>query len=337
MAIIMHPLTAKNGSPEYTADDYRHAINPLLVPSDGTAFNGLSGIRYGSPSPLVTVSGLTVTVKPHCGTISPWDGFGAYTYAITTNTTVQLADSTNGYKIAVTVEDPSQSHGTTPRGKIEVFAAGTPDSNINGLVIAKVNAGVASDAAPMIRNNAILIAHDLEQLNTIAAMDGQEAVTIAGNAHYVQSDGTWKQKNVVIHPYAGVAFARSDGQLQVNNGMTLMSMSFTHNDFDGVSIVNDKNGANVTNLPVGDYAVYLTLPLESSAGWLNLNIEGSSGITNLGPTVSEQLTGGRGYTRLNLATILRVTQTNTKIWVFTNNNVSGTMRAKGSMFITRLG
>ena len=25
MAIIMHPLTAKNGSPEYTADDYRHA------------------------------------------------------------------------------------------------------------------------------------------------------------------------------------------------------------------------------------------------------------------------------------------------------------------------
>lgn len=191
MAIIMHPLTAKNGSPEYTADDYRHAINPLLVPSDGTAFNGLSGIRYGSPSPLVTVSGLTATVKPHCGTISPWGGLGAYTYAITTNTTVQLADSKNSYKIAVTVEDPSQSHGTTPCGQLKVFTAGTPDSNINGLVIAKVNAGVASDAAPMIRNNAILMARDLEQLNTIAAMDGQEAVTIAGNAHYVRNGGTW--------------------------------------------------------------------------------------------------------------------------------------------------
>lgn len=191
MAIIMHPLTAKNGSPEYTADDYRHAINPLLLPSDGTAFNGLSGIRYGSPSPLVTVSGLTVTVKPHCGTISPWDGLGAYTYAITTNTTVQLADSTNSYKVAVTVEDPSQSHGTTPRGKVEVFTGSTPDSNINGLVIAKVNAGVASDAAPMIRNSAILMARDLEQLNTIAAMDGQEAVTIADNVHYVRNNGTW--------------------------------------------------------------------------------------------------------------------------------------------------
>lgn len=192
MAIIMHPLTALNGSPEYTANDYRHAINPLLVPSDGTAFNGLSGIRYGSPSPLVTVSGLTVTVKPHCGTISPWDGLGAYTYAITTNTTVQLADSTNNYKIAVTVEDPSQSHGKTPRGKLEVFTAGTPDSNINGLVIAEVNAGVASDVAPIIRNNAVLMARDLEQLNTIAAMNGQEAVTIADNAHYVMDGGAWK-------------------------------------------------------------------------------------------------------------------------------------------------
>lgn len=195
MAIIMHPLTSKNGSPKYMADDYRHAINPLLLPSDGTAFNGLSGIRYGSPSPLVTVSGLTVTVKPHCGTISPWDGLGAYTYAITTNTTVQLADSTNNYKIAVTVEDPSQSHGTTPRGKIEVFTAGTPDSNINGLVIAKVNAGVASDAAPMIRNNAVLMARDLEQLNTIGAADGQEAITMADNVHYVRNGGTWESSD----------------------------------------------------------------------------------------------------------------------------------------------
>lgn len=206
MAIIMHPLTAKNGSPEYTADDYRHAINPLLLPSDGTAFNGLSGIRYGSPSPLVTVSGLTVTVKPHCGTISPWDGLGAYTYAITTNTTVQLADSANDYKIAVTVEDPSQSHGTTPRGKIEVFTAGTPDSDINGLVIAEVNAGVASDAAPMIRNNAILMARNLEQLNTIDAVDGQEAVTIADNAHYVRNDGAWKTFDT---PKEMIVFANS--------------------------------------------------------------------------------------------------------------------------------
>lgn len=337
MAIIMHPLTALNGSPEYTADDYRHAINPLLVSSDGTAFNGLSGIRYGSPSPLVTVRGLTVTVKAHCGTISPWDGLGAYTYAITTNTTVQLADSTNAYKIAVTVEDPSQSHGKTPRGKIEVFPAGTPDSNINGLVIAKVNAGVASDVAPMIRNNSILMARDLAQLNTIDAMDGQEARTMADNAHYVRSGGMWKQENVVIHPYASATFTRSDGQLQVNNGLTLMSMSLTHNEFGGVSIVNDGNGANVTNLPVGYYSVYVWLQLATNPGWINIGINGSSGVTNLGPRGSEQLVASSGYTQLNLATTMRITQMNTKIWVSTNNNVAGTMRNKGSVFISRIG
>lgn len=222
MAIIMHPLTALNGSPEYTADDYRHAINPLLVPSDGTVFNGLSGIRYGSPVPLVTVSGLTVTVNPHCGTISPWDGLGAYTYAITTYTKVQLADSTNSYKIAVTVEDPSQSHGTTPRGKLEVFTAGTPDSNINGLVIAEVNAGVASDVAPIIRNNAVLMARDLEQLNTITAMNGQEAVTIADNAYYVMELGTWKPVfETVSESWSGgnitVIYGESSCAVQVNS------------------------------------------------------------------------------------------------------------------------
>lgn len=242
MAIIMHPLTAKNGSPEYTADDYRHAINPLLVPSDGSAFNGLSGIRHGSPSPLVTVSGLTATVKAHCGTISPWDGLGAYTYAITTNTTVQLADSTNNYKIAVTVEDPSQSHGTTPRGQLKVFTAGTPDSNINGLVIAKVNAGVASDAAPIIRNNTILMARNIEQLNTIRATGGQEAVTMDDDVHYVRNGGTWKMirktikfgsvvKNTVVGTVPNVGnISQAYGIVLLGSGSTV-PLTFFHPDY----------------------------------------------------------------------------------------------------------
>lgn len=162
-------------------------------------------------------------------------------------------------------------------------------------------------------------------------------IIITDNVHYVHRDGTWKQKNVVIHPYAAVQFTRSDGQLAVNNGMTLMRMTLTHNDYDGVSIVSDGNGANVTNLPVGDYSIYASIPLSINAGWLNLNVGVSSGVTNLGPFVSEQLTGSNGYTRLNLDTALRVTQTNTKIWVFMNNNVSGIMREKGFMFLNRLG
>lgn len=187
------------------------------------------------------------------------------------------------------------------------------------------------------KTDMIIIMHRLKRLIGSSYHQKRIDIIITGNAHYVQSDGTWKQKNVVIHPYAVVTFTRSDGQLQVNNGMTLMSMSLTHNDFNGVSIVNDRNGANVTNLPVGDYSVYVSLALSINAGWLNLNVNVDSGITMLGPNVSEQLTGSNGFTRLNLATMLRVTQTNTKIRVFTNNNVSGTMREKGVMFVNRLG
>lgn len=116
-----------------------------------------------------------------------------------------------------------------------------------------------------------------------------------------------------------------------------MGMTLTHNDYNGVSIVSDRNGANVTNLPVGDYSIYASIPLSINAGWLNLNVGVSSGVINLGPLVSEQLTASNGYTRLNLDTVLRVTQTNTKIWVFMNNNVSGTMRGKGFIFLNRLG
>ena len=187
------------------------------------------------------------------------------------------------------------------------------------------------------KSDMIMIMHRLKRLIGSFYHQKRIDIIITDNAHYFRNGGIWKQKNVVIHPYAMVTFTRSDGQLQINNGMTLMSMALTHNDFDGASIVSNKNGANVTNLPVGDYSVYVSLALSSVAGWLNLNVNVESGITMLGPNVSEQLTGSNGFTRLNLATVLRVTQANTKIWVFTNTNVSGTMREKGAMFITRLG
>lgn len=333
MAIIMHPLTAQNGSPEYTANDYRHAINPLLVPSDGTAFNGLSGIRYGSPSPLVTVSGLTVTVKPHCGTISPWAGLGAYTYAITTNTTVQLADSTNDYKIAVTVEDPSQSHGTTPRGQIEVFTAGTPDSNINGLVIAKVNAGVASDVAPIIRNNAVLMARDLTQLNTIDAVDGQEAVTIADNAHYVRNDGTW---GLNVPRYVKTNFRRTDNSLNLNNNTnTYMNQTIVGNTL-GATIRQTGNGHAIT-LKRGLYLCVARVQIQTASGnqWISIGIN-TSGINVIGPGNAEGSTSNPGYSGVQMTSALLVDSDDA--YVFVNVLVSGnsSMRTPGEMLIVEL-
>ena len=201
MSIVVHPLTALNGAPTYTADDYRHVVNPLLLPSDGTAFGGLQGVRAGGVSPLCSIDGLTVTVRPHCGTICPWEGVGSYTYAITDSVDVHIADSTGSYKIAVVVDDPSQSHGEAPQGSVKLFAGSVPDSSIPGMVIAEVLAGVVSDVAPILRSSTVVEVSTLSRLQAVAAVEGQEAVTSSDGNRYRFIDGVWRSlTNVQLSP-----------------------------------------------------------------------------------------------------------------------------------------
>ena len=189
--IVLHPLTALNGSPAYTADDYRHVVNPFLFPSDGSAFGGVQGVRYGSPSPLATIDGLTVTVKPHCGIVRPWDETGSYTYAVREPMTVNVADSTGDYKIVVTVYDPSLAHGETPGALLKSWDASTPDAQINGLVIARVTAGVVSDVAPKIHVDGTIEVATWDQLIAICPVDGVEAVISSNGQRYRRVNGTW--------------------------------------------------------------------------------------------------------------------------------------------------
>lgn len=189
--IILHPLTALNGSPAYSADDYRHVVNPFLFPSDGSAFGGIQGVRYGSPSPLATIDGLTVTVKPHCGTVRPWATTGSYTYAIAEPMTVDVADSTGDYKIVVAAYDPSLSHGETPGAWLQSWDASTPDAQINGLVIARVTAGVVSDVAPKIHADGTIEVDAWDQLAKIWTVNGVEAVVASTGQRYRRVNDTW--------------------------------------------------------------------------------------------------------------------------------------------------
>jgi hypothetical protein len=189
--IVLHPLTALNGLPTYTADDYRHVVNPFLFPSDGSAFGGVQGVRYGSPSPLATIEGLTVTVKPHCGTVRPWNETGSYTYEIMEPMTVNVADSTGDYKIVVAVYDPSLSHGETPGAWLQSWDASVPDAQINGLVIARVTAGVVSDVAPKIHVDGTIEVATWNQLIAIWTVDGVEAVTSNNGQRYRRVNGAW--------------------------------------------------------------------------------------------------------------------------------------------------
>ena len=189
--IVLHPFKAFNVAPAYTADEYRLAVNPFLFPSDGSAFGGVQGVRYGSPSPLATIDGLTVTVKPHCGTVRPWNETGSYTYMIKEPMTVTVPDSLGDYKIVVTVYDPSLSHGDTPGAWLQSWDASTPDAQINGLVVARVTAGVVSDVAPKIHSDGTIEVNTWNQLIAIWVVNGVEAVTTSNGQRYRRVNNAW--------------------------------------------------------------------------------------------------------------------------------------------------
>lgn len=199
--IVLHPLTALNGAPVYTADDYRHVVNPFLFPSDGSSFGGVQGVRYGSPSPLSTIDGLTVTIKPHCGTLRPWEGTGSYTYAITEPMTVNVPDSEGDYKIVVAAYDPSLSHGDTPGAWLQSWDASIPNAQINGLVIARVTAGVVSDVAPKIHVDGTIEVDTWNQLIAIWTVDGVEAIVKNTGDLYRRVNSTWVPlTNIELNP-----------------------------------------------------------------------------------------------------------------------------------------
>lgn len=189
--IIMHPLTALDGSPVYTADNFRHVINSFLAPSDGTVFNRVSGVLYGAANPLCRIEGLNVTVNPHCGIVSPWSDVGAYTYALMGRETVTVSSSEGLYKVAVIVEDPNNFHGSVPRGLVKVYPGSTVDSNIPGLVIACVNDGVISDVAPVLRQDMLVEVANVDRLKALSVAEGQEALVTSTGHRYVKENGDW--------------------------------------------------------------------------------------------------------------------------------------------------
>ena len=189
--VIMHPLTALDGSPSYTADNFRHVINSFLAPSNGTVFNRVSGVLYGAASPLCGIEGLNVTVKPHCGIMSPWSDIGAYTYAIMGKETVTVPSSEGLYKVAVIVEDPNNFHGSVPRGLVKVYPGSTADNAIPGLVVARVNDGVISDVAPVLHQDMLVEVADETMLKALSAAEGQEALVTSTGHRYVKEYGGW--------------------------------------------------------------------------------------------------------------------------------------------------
>lgn len=202
MSMIAHPMTLGNdGNPKYSARDFRNMLDTFLAPSDGSGpiNTVIEGVKLTSDQPICTVSGRTATIKTHIGILNPYPSAGPYTY-YSSDMPVTLPNTTESWKIAVLVDDPSEGHGSTPQVRLDTYPASTPDSNIPGMVLALVHNGVADDIAPRLLINPTVVVNDLDQLNTITAVNGQQARLRNSSAQYEYNGGSW------ICTYRAIAF-----------------------------------------------------------------------------------------------------------------------------------
>lgn len=189
---IGFPLTydATQGGPRYAAADFRLTAGAGMAVPDGTPFGAVQGVRAGSPSPLVRASGTTVTVAAHMGWLCPWAGNGCYAYALPSPVSRPIGSTSGSYKIAVVLDDKAAGHGTGEKVDVNVYPASTTDTQIPGLVVARVDAGIASDLAPVISQDATIRVGTLDRLTPIAAADGVGAV-LADGTRYERRSGSW--------------------------------------------------------------------------------------------------------------------------------------------------
>lgn len=167
MTFVIHPLTQQNSEPKYTANDFRLTVsNFLTAGTNSEAFGAVQGVRSDTYSQLVSLSGSTITIRPHSGIIAPWTGVGAYAYAITADITVPRP-TTGDYYVVLAVEDPSQSHGSEPQGRVDLIPTSTPRASINGLVIARTSGSSINDIANRLRSGTVIEAVSKAELNLV--------------------------------------------------------------------------------------------------------------------------------------------------------------------------
>ncbi|UVM80028.1 MAG: hypothetical protein [Namikivirus ohi] len=105
--------------------------------------------------------------------------------------TVKVPNTTGDYYIVVAAYDPSLSHGETPGAWLQSWPASTPVKDINGLVLARVKAGVVSDVVPKLHADGTIQVNNWTQLSSISMANGVEAVTEDTGNRYRRDGGVW--------------------------------------------------------------------------------------------------------------------------------------------------
>ena len=140
----------------------------------------------------------------------------------------------------------------------------------------------------------------------------------------------------VTHRMVAAVFKRSDGQLAVNNGQTLMNVEIAEKTIPGAYVTATSKGGEIRGLEPGNYLVFASLPLAADAGWYALSADKTGNGNIIGTTVGEQLLNGNGYTRLNAVGFATITSETDGIWIRVDSNHDAIMRARGDIYIIRI-
>jgi hypothetical protein len=133
MTVVAFPLNAVSGAPSYTGRMLRETLGTLLAgATTARPLGGHSGVRPGTPTTTVSLSGSTWTCGEHGGVIDAESAgeAGSYFYAVSASETGSLdaADATNPRKdiLSVQISDPAESDGTSVPGGAILYTAGAP-------------------------------------------------------------------------------------------------------------------------------------------------------------------------------------------------------------------
>jgi hypothetical protein len=165
MAITIWPIDAQGGAPQYAGRGLRQTTVgvPLAGATAARPLGVRSGVRPGTPSSTVAVSGSTVTVRPHAGVLDVQAAVEASGYEYSSDASVNVSttftqDQSNPRTDIVWVQptDPSEGNGGSPSlafGYTVGTAAGspaTPALPTRAMLLAVLNVPKAGGGSPTV-------------------------------------------------------------------------------------------------------------------------------------------------------------------------------------------
>jgi len=164
MTVVCYPLDAVAGAPTYTGRMLRDTIAALLGgASTARPLGAFSGVRPGTPTNTVVLSGLNWTCNPHAGVLDVQAAAeaGPYLYAVTVDEIGTLNAAAVGNArtdlLVATLSDPAEADGSSvPKVEI-VYVPGTagpgapaPSTPARSMVLARFNVPQSGGGSPTV-------------------------------------------------------------------------------------------------------------------------------------------------------------------------------------------